>query len=209
MTGPDPRVSRLAHLDAATVHEAAGRIGDLAPHIRPVTPGTRAAGRAVTASVQPGDNRAIHRAVLQAGAGDILVVDAGGHIAGYWGEILAVAAQARGIAALVIDGGCRDVSALRERAFPVWSAGVSVHGTVKVHPGTVNETVSVGGVVVAPGDYLVADDDGVVAIPAARIDEILEAAESRAAKEAHIMAELEGGGTTIELMGLPREPANV
>jgi 4-hydroxy-4-methyl-2-oxoglutarate aldolase len=198
-------IERFSALDAATVHEAYGRLGDLAANIRPIQQGARIAGRAVTAQVQPGDNRAIHRAVLAAGPGDVLVVAAQGHIAGYWGEILAVAAQARGIVGLVIDGGCRDIDALRKRGFPVWSAGVSVHGTVKVNAGLVNEAVAVGGVVVHPGDYVLADDDGVVVVRAADIADVVEAAEARATKEERIMAELVAGGNTLDLMNIPKD----
>jgi 4-hydroxy-4-methyl-2-oxoglutarate aldolase len=203
---PDPTLlERLSALDAATVHEALGRRGNLSPRIRPIQQGVRIAGTAVTAQVQPGDNRAIHRAVLAGGPGDILVVSADGHIAGYWGEILAVAAQARGILGLVIDGGCRDVAALRARGFPVWSAGISVHGTVKVQPGVVQEPVAVGDVVVNPADAVVADDDGVVVVPAARLAEVVEAAEARAAREERYMDELTRGGNTLDLMNIPKD----
>jgi 4-hydroxy-4-methyl-2-oxoglutarate aldolase len=194
----------LSGCDVATLHEAAGRVGNLSPDIRPIQVGAHIAGRAVTAAVQPGDNLAIHRAVLECRPGDVLVVAANGHLAGYWGEILAVAAQCRGLLGLVIDGGCRDVAALRKRGFPVWSSGVSVHGTTKRAPGTVNSAVAVGGVLVAPGDYVVADDDGVVCIPAARVTEVLAAALARAEREEHVMAGLVGGGTTFELMGIER-----
>lgn len=198
----EAHLSRLKALDAATVHEAAGRTGQMDPTLRPIQQGVTLAGRAVTAEVHPGDNLALHRAVLVASAGDVLVAAAHGHLAGYWGEILAVAAAARGVAGLVIDGGCRDTAALRARGFPVWSAGVSVHGTVKRTPGTVNTDVVVGGVHVSPGDYVVADDDGVVVVPAGRIAEVLDAAEARVANEARIMRQLRDGGTTIDLMGL-------
>lgn len=198
----DDSVRRLSALDVATVHEAAGRTGDMAPSIRPIQESVTIAGPAVTSACQPGDNLAIHHAVLEAAPGSVLVVAAGGHIAGYWGEILAVAAQERGIQGLVIDGGCRDTAALRRRGFPVWSTGVSVHGTVKGSPGLVNEAVSVGGVVVRPGDFVLADDDGVVVVDQERIGAVLDAAEARAAKEEKIMSTLAAGGTTIELMGL-------
>jgi 4-hydroxy-4-methyl-2-oxoglutarate aldolase len=194
----------LSGCDVATLHEAAGRLGNLSPEIRPIQVGAHIAGRAVTAAVQPGDNLAIHRAVLECHPGDVLVVAANGHLAGYWGEILAVAAQCRGVLGLVIDGGCRDVAALRKRGFPVWSSGISVHGTTKRAPGTVNSAVAVGGVLVAPGDYVVADDDGVVCIAAARVTEVLDAATARAEHEEHVMAGLVGGGTTFELMGIER-----
>jgi 4-hydroxy-4-methyl-2-oxoglutarate aldolase len=195
----------LAALDAATVHEAYGRRGNLDHRIRPIQQGVRVTGRAVTAVVHPGDNRAIHRAILAAGPGDILVVDAGGHVAGYWGEILAVAAQARGIVGLVIDGGVRDTAALRTRGFPVWAAGVSVHGAVKLTSGIVGETASVGGVVVNPGDYVVADDDGVVIVAEFALVEVVAAAQAREEKERRIMAALQEGGNTLDLMGLPKD----
>jgi 4-hydroxy-4-methyl-2-oxoglutarate aldolase len=130
------------------------------------------------------------------------MVAAGGHVAGYWGELLAVAAQQRGINGLVIDGGCRDTAALRQRGFPVWAAGVSVHGTTKNDPGQVNTIVSVGGVTVHPGDYVIADDDGVVVIPPDQIEDVLSATKAREAKEAKILVELAAGRTTIELLGL-------
>jgi 4-hydroxy-4-methyl-2-oxoglutarate aldolase len=203
VTESSPSVlSRLAASDVATVHEAAGRIGDLDRRIRPIQQDVTVAGRAVTAGVQPGDNLAVHLAILEANPGDVLVVAANGHVAGYWGEIMAVAAQERGIAGLVIDGGCRDTAALRRRGFPVWAAGVSVHGCVKQQRGVVNGQVAAGGIVVNPGDYVLADDDGVVVISAARIEDVLAAAEARTAKEDDIMSGLANGGTTIELMGL-------
>jgi 4-hydroxy-4-methyl-2-oxoglutarate aldolase len=205
MTDVDDAARRLAALDVATVHEAAGRRGNLHPSVRPVQQGRRIAGRALTAAVQPGDNLPIHLAIVEASPGDILVVAAHGHVAGYWGEIMAVAAQHRGIAGLVIDGGVRDTAALRERDFPVWAVGVSVHGTVKQQPGQVNEPVAVGGVVVNPGDYVLADDDGVVAIAAAEVTGVLVAAEARSEREAGIMAALAEGGTTLELMGLVKD----
>jgi 4-hydroxy-4-methyl-2-oxoglutarate aldolase len=199
----DGAVERLQAMDAATVHEAAGRTGHLEPRVRPVQQGVLVAGRAVTAECHPGDNLAIHRAILEAQPGDVLVAAARGHVAGYWGEIMAVAAQARGIVALVIDGGCRDTAALRARGFPVWSTGISVHGLVKVTPGRIQEPVVVAGVLVTPGDYVIADDDGVVVVEQGRIDEVLDAADERTAKEADIMRRLAEGETTIDLMHLP------
>ena len=205
MAGPNDAVTRLARLDVATVHEAAGRTGDLDGRIRPIQTGVTVAGRVVTAECHPGDNLAIHRAVLAAESGDVLVVAAGGHLAGYWGEILAVAAQVRGIHGLVIDGGCRDTAALRRLGFPVWSAGVSVHGTVKAVPGHVNEPVAIGGVVARHGDYVLADDDGVVVVAAERIDAVLDAAEARRDKEERGFALLRDGATTFEVLGIKTE----
>lgn len=208
MSDEEPVVARLREMDVATVHEASGRHGDLAGDISPIQQGVTIAGPAFTAAVQPGDNLAIHRAVVAAPEGSVLVVAAGGHVAGYWGEILAVAAQHEGIVGLVIDGGARDTAALRRRGFPVWCAGVSVHGTVKQVPGEIDVPVSVGGVVVRPGDYVLADDDGVVVVPRERATDVLDAADARSAKEERIMAALaEGSGTTIDLMGLTEAAA--
>jgi 4-hydroxy-4-methyl-2-oxoglutarate aldolase len=204
MAGAPEALARLAELDVATVHEASGRTGNLDARIRPIQTGVTIAGRAVTAQCHPGDNLAIHRAVLEAGPHDVLVVAAGGHLAGYWGEILAVAAQARGVIGLVIDGGCRDTAALRRLGFPVWSAGVSVHGTVKTVPGWVNEPVVVGGVIVRTGDYVLADDDGVVVVPAERIEEVLAAALARRAKEEKGFERLREGATTFDVLGIAR-----
>jgi 4-hydroxy-4-methyl-2-oxoglutarate aldolase len=198
-TSSDP-VSRLAALDTATVHEAAGRLGNLDARIRPIQTGTTIAGRALTVVCHPGDNLAIHRAVVAANDGDIMVVNAGGHVAGYWGEILAVAAQVRGIRGVVIDGGCRDIAALRRIGFPVWSAGVSVQGTIKAVPGLVNSPIVAGGVAVRPGDYVLADDDGVVVVPVERVDEVLDAAEARHDKEERGFTALRAGATTFDVL---------
>jgi 4-hydroxy-4-methyl-2-oxoglutarate aldolase len=199
----DEQVARLQQLDGATIHEAAARSGHLGPEIRPIQSDVSIAGRAVTAECHPGDNLAAHLAILEAQPGDVLVVAARGHVMGYWGELMAVAAEAAGIVGLVIDGGCRDTAAMRRRGFPVWSAGVSVHGTVKVTPGRVNQAVVVAGVSVRPGDFVVADDDGVVVVPQGRIDQVLDGAEARTAKEAAYMERLAKGESTLDVLGLP------
>ena len=198
----DPIVAQLAGFDPATLHEAAGRVGAVDPAIKPVSPGASVAGRAFTARCHPGDNLAIHRAVAAAEPGDVLVVDAGGHVAGYWGEVLAVAAQARGIRGLIIDGGVRDSVAQRRRGFPLWARGVSVLGTVKVTPGTIGESITCGGVPVRPGDYVAADDDGVVVIPCERVVRVLKAARERVENEAVLMERLEAGELTLDLLNL-------
>ena len=129
-------------------------------------------------------------------------MDAGGHLAGYWGELMAVAAQARGIAGLVIDGGVRDVGALRRLGFPAWSRGVSVLGCLKVSPGLVGAPVVCGGVQVATGDFVVADDDGVVFLPRARARGIAAAGVERARREETVIERLRAGETTLEVLGL-------
>ncbi len=201
-SGSDPIAARLAEFDPATLHEAGGRIGAVDHAIKPVTGPAAVAGRAFTARCHPGDNLAIHRAVAEAGAGDVLVVDAGGHVAGYWGEVLAVAAQARGIQALIIDGGVRDSVAQRRRGFPVWARGVSILGTVKVTPGAIGEPITCGGVPVRTGDYVIADDDGVVIIPHERASEVIEAARQRVDKETALMQRLAAGELTLDLLNL-------
>lgn len=193
---------RLATIDTATIHEAQSRLGALDPTIKPAWPAPRTAGRAFTVRCHPGDNLAIHRAVAVAEAGDMLVVDAGGHLAGYWGEVLAVAAQARGIAGLVIDGGCRDVEAVAELGFGMWSRGVSIAGCVKATPGWIGEPIACGGIVVRTGDFIVADGDGVVAVPAELIEATAAAADARIAKEQGMMERLRAGELTLDLFGL-------
>ena len=193
---------RLANIDTATIHEAQGRLGALDPAIKPAWPGPRTAGRAFTVRCHPGDNLAIHRAVAVAEAGDMLVVDAGRHLAGYWGEVLAVAAQARGIAGLVIDGGCRDVEAVAKLGFGVWSRGVSIVGCVKSTPGWIAEPIACGGIVVRTGDFIVADGDGVVAVAAELVKVTAAAADARITKEQGMMERLRAGELTLDLFGL-------
>ncbi len=177
--------------------------------IKPIAIGTSVAGRVFTARCHAGDNLAIHRAVAAAEPGDVLVVDAGGHEAGYWGEVLAVAAQARGIRGLIIDGGVRDSAALKRRGFPVWARGVSIQGTVKVTVGAIGKPITCGGVSVRTGDYVLADDDGVVIIPHERAEEVIELARQRVEKEADLMQRLAAGELTLDLLnlrgGLPQD----
>lgn len=198
----DTILDRLGSMDPATIYEAAGRQGALDPALKPVWPGASVVGRALPVRCHPGDNLAVHRALAVAAAGEVLVVDAAGFVAGYFGEVTAVQALARGIRGLVIDGGLRDSAALRRRGFPAWSRGISVLGTVKVTPGTVGEPVVCGGVLVRRGDYVVADDDGVVVLPHERAESVLQAAKRRIEKEAAMMAQLEAGALTLDLLGL-------
>ena len=149
-----------------------------------------------------GDNLAIHIALERAPRGSVLVVGTGNFVAGYWGVVLTVAAEAAGLAGLVIDGGVRDVAALARRRFPVFTRGVSVRGTVKASAPSVGKPVPFTGVTVAAGDLVVADDDGVIVLPRADVERTLAAGEARAAKEAEMMSRLASGATTLDLLGL-------
>jgi 4-hydroxy-4-methyl-2-oxoglutarate aldolase len=196
------QLERLRAFGSATVHEAAGQVPPLDPAIRALVAASRVAGPAFTARCAGRDNLASHRAVAIAPQGSVLVVDAGADPAGYWGEILTVAAQARGIAGLIIDGGVRDTERIVELGFPVWSRFVAIHGCPKVDPGEVGGLVSIGSVEVRTGDIVVADRDGIVVIAAASVATVLEAAERRMTREAELLERLRGGEVTIDLLGL-------
>jgi len=151
----------------------------------------------------PGDNLAVHVAVTKAPRGSVLVVDVG-RVAdrGYWGEVLTTAAEAAGLAGLVLDGGVRDVAALEAHGFPVFSSTIALTGATKDKPGTVGVPVQVGGVLVSAGDWVVADVDGVTFVPDGALDDVLAAGRAREEKEAGFFDALRAGSTTVELLGL-------
>lgn len=204
MTTYDPdALSALADLGSATVYEANGQRDALDPALKPLDPATKMAGRAVTVSLAPADNWFIHIGLLEAGPGDVLVVDVQGYVdAGPWGDVLTHAAQARGLAGLVIDGAVRDSQQVIAAGFPCFARGVCIRGTSKVQQGSINVPVTVGGVLVDPGDILIGDADGLVRVRPGDAETALAASRAREEKEARFMQEIDNGRSTLELMGL-------
>ena len=204
MTYTAEQLANAERLGAATLHEAAGRIGALPSAIKPVAPAMRVAGPAFTVHVPAGDNLWIHRALYQAAPGDILVVSTSGGIEwGYWGDILNEAAMAQQLGGLVIDGGVRDVGGLSAMAFPVFSNGTCLNGTIKGYEATawLGQPVRIGNVVVHPGDLMIGDRDGVLALPADIVAGALIAGERRERDEADKIARIRAGERTIDLYG--------
>ena len=197
---PADAVKALSRFGVATIHEAMGRAGLLAPYMRPIYPGARLCGTAVTALGHPGDNWMLHVAAELLEPGDVVVhASSSPDDHGFFGELLATSFRARGGLGLIIDAGVRDISELQAMNFPVWSKAVHAKGTIKARVGSVNLPVTCAGALVNPGDVIVADDDGVVVVPAAKAAEIAQASQAREDKEAATRKRLAAGELGLDI----------
>jgi 4-hydroxy-4-methyl-2-oxoglutarate aldolase len=200
-------VEQFQAFDPATIYEAAGHRGMVDPAIRPAWPGARLCGIAATVQCPPCDNLMLHHAVAAAQPGVVIVADIGSYLlAGAWGEVLTVAAQAKGIAGLAVNGAVRDISAIASRGFAVFSRGLAIGACTKERFGALRIPIQFGGVAVRPGDIIIGDADGLVVVEQEHAKEVYLAAAARQQRETEIMGELQNGRTTVELLNLPGFP---
>ncbi|HXK02624.1 MAG TPA: RraA family protein [Verrucomicrobiae bacterium] len=203
-TNYDVDVERFLGFDPATLYEAAGLRGMVDPTIRPAWAGAQICGPAFTAVCPPGDNLMLHHAVASAPPGVVIVATLGSYmLTGAWGEILTVAAQAREITGLVVDGAVRDIEAIAQHRFPVFSRGLAIGACTKERVGKLQVPIVLGGATVSPGDLIFGNADGLVVVESARIDQVYEAAMARQHRETNLMDQLRAGKTTLELLKLP------
>jgi 4-hydroxy-4-methyl-2-oxoglutarate aldolase len=196
----------LGEFPTATLYEAAGKRGDMAPTIRPVVPGVKLAGPALTIRVWPGDTLAVLRGIDRAPAGSVIVIDAGeGANAAVWGGTSSKASTVRGVRGCVTNGCVRDVDEIVALKFPLFAAGISPRGTLKNHPGWTGVPVSVGGVSVHPGDFIIGDTDGIVVVAASDAEAVLARARAQRAKEADRDARVQAGEPLTKILDLPPE----
>ncbi|MDJ0275178.1 MAG: 4-carboxy-4-hydroxy-2-oxoadipate aldolase/oxaloacetate decarboxylase [Nitrososphaerota archaeon] len=203
---PKEVVDAFRELGASTVYESIGKeyrcVMD--PAIKPIAPDTKLVGPALTVHCYPGDNVTVHKAMTLAKQGDVLVIAAGGQIAVMWGGLMSYQAMRQGIAGVVVDGSVRDVAEIRRMGFPVFARHVSPIGSTKLHPGSINVPVICGGVLVRPGDLIVADDDGVVVVPREIINDVLERARQREQRERENRKLYDQGKTSYEIYGFDK-----
>lgn len=189
-------------MQAATLHEVMGKRGAMIHDIRPVWAGDFVVGSALTIKSRPGDNLMLHKAVSMAKPGDILVVDVDGfQEAGIWGEIITTAAKMKGIVGIITNGTVRDSIPIKDMNFPMFSRGLSMKGTTKMTPGLINNPVTICGVTVNPGDIVLGDNDGVVVVPLAEAEKVLELARKKEADEAAVMDRIRKGESTMDILG--------